>query len=310
VPGSPDYIRAVLQSPSRQTVVAQDAAVGSSTTLTFNGGDLLVFFLIQNASAVEALARLTLSADNIPSIFFSLAAANSDGLNHVNVFDDPLRSQAIYAFEDLLGGGDQDYNDAVFSVRPVGTTLSQGVRIPSVLSRDLEVQFQLQIATKSQLNANPTSSDIANGEVGLFAVDDEIGSINGLRPGDPGYTAAALGRGQLLFANGAAALTSQSLTLTGGAFFGFYYIPNGTANDVLQRNPNNQSSGDVLAFFNFDGANPDAGVSHFRTFSPEQVRIEAPASTDPFRFHFMGTLNGGDADFDDIVFTMNFNQSS
>jgi len=307
-PGAEGYVRALLQSQSRRIIFGRELSPGESAAVTFNGGDRLVFYIIQNSTSLEALARLTVGSTEIPPIFLSLSAGNTDTFNHANVVDDPLRSQALYAFEDITGGGDQDFNDLVFVVRPTGTSLSEGIRIPGVQGRDLAVTFQLQIANRSADAVDKTARDTSPGEVGLFTTDDEAGVIDGLRPGDPGYAQAALRRGQVLFATGAAALTQQMLTLNGGAFLGFYYVPNGTAADVVSRNPNNAADGDVLAFFNYNDANPDAGVSHFRSFSAENASIDPQGLDSPFQFHMMGTLNGGPADFDDISFTMNFNQ--
>ena len=36
----------------------------------------------------------------------------------------PPEYEYVVGFEDLLGGGDEDYNDAVFAVRGVGTTVT------------------------------------------------------------------------------------------------------------------------------------------------------------------------------------------
>lgn len=70
----------------------------------FKAGSMLDFFLIANG------------AGGGKSIWTASAARNSDGLNHVVSFALPGSPYLIMAFEDLLGGGDRDYNDVVFAV--------------------------------------------------------------------------------------------------------------------------------------------------------------------------------------------------
>jgi hypothetical protein len=57
-------------------------------------------------------------------------------------------------------------------------------------------------------------------EFGLFLVDDPSGRIGKLRPGDHGYTAAALKRRQVVFARSQKAGAKISLQLPTGRYFG------------------------------------------------------------------------------------------
>ena len=55
---------------------------------------------------------------NIPAVYSTDASLNPDGINHVVSFaylakDSPY---LILGFEDLLGGGDRDFNDLLFAV--------------------------------------------------------------------------------------------------------------------------------------------------------------------------------------------------
>jgi hypothetical protein len=43
--------------------------------------------------------------------YFSFMAANPDGVDHIRLLGDNT-----FAFEDLAGGGDFDYNDMIFQV--------------------------------------------------------------------------------------------------------------------------------------------------------------------------------------------------
>ena len=68
-------------------------------------GSLLSTFIVSNGS-IESL----LDADmlNDPDIFFGHLGANSDGEKHVQKLSDNT-----YGYEDLLGGGDRDFNDMI-----------------------------------------------------------------------------------------------------------------------------------------------------------------------------------------------------
>jgi hypothetical protein len=99
----------------------------------------------------------------------------------------------------------------------------------------------------------------SNDEVGLFLADDAQGRIGTLRPGDPGYAAAALApaRAQVLLARGAAAGTTRTLDLPGGRFVGLYVIPGGTSATFLAHNPHNRLRHKPVALFSLAAANPD-----------------------------------------------------
>jgi cyclophilin family peptidyl-prolyl cis-trans isomerase len=127
-------------------------------------------------------------------------------------------------------------------------------------------------------------------EVGFFETDDATGSIDGLDPGDEGWAAAAIERGNTLFRPRAAVGAVRNRFLSGGGFFGFYLIQGSSSNAFLRRNPNNSLKGGPLAFFSFDAANPD-GAEHFKWVSNTMFRFE-------------DGLNGGDKDFNDFIGTI------
>jgi hypothetical protein len=129
-------------------------------------------------------------------------------------------------------------------------------------------------------------------EVGLFLLDDAAGRVGGLSPGDPGYAAAALARRVRLFARRQPAGTVSHMTLPGGSYFGFYLIPNATAEHFLDGKPGVRPDHQPVAYFSFPGANAD-GFAHFRLPIPGRVRVE-----DLWR--------GGDQDFNDAIVTMHF----
>jgi hypothetical protein len=93
-------------------------------------------------------------------------------------------------------------------------------------------------------------------EFGLFLVDDASGRIGKLRPGDRGYTAAALKRRQVVFTRNQNAGAVLELQLPAGSYFGTYLIQNGTSKEFLARNPQNLCRNAPKAFFSFPAANP------------------------------------------------------
>jgi hypothetical protein len=82
------------------------AAVGSTVELgTFAGGTELVFGMLHHDSGYH---------------FFSGAASrNPDGIAHALVDDQYAPNLTRVAFEDLIGGGDRDFNDIEFSLTNV-----------------------------------------------------------------------------------------------------------------------------------------------------------------------------------------------
>jgi len=141
-----------------------------------------------------------------------------------------------------------------------------------------------------------------NNELAAFKVDDATGAIGLLHPGDPGYLAAALARAGVVFASGSNASTADvtlsSLPVTGalhgGDYLVFFIVQNSTLAALKSINPSNVIGGGPLAFFTLNGLNPDFYDHAF-------------AFTDGFgttEFGWEDIEFGGDADFDDIVFTV------
>ena len=81
----------------------------NGTTVTseaqLQGGQLLAPFIVSDGT-VDQLLDADLSND--PSIFFAYLGANSDGVDHVRLLGDNT-----FGFEDIVGGGDFDFDDVV-----------------------------------------------------------------------------------------------------------------------------------------------------------------------------------------------------
>ncbi len=306
-PGDPAYAQSALTDETQQRLFGPGDSVGDSTTLTFEGGQILGFYMIPNGTLEEWLQT---NPDNAREgelvALFSLVPPNPDGLRHVLVNDDPLGSRATYAWEDVLDGGDSDYNDMVFSVSVEGP-VEQGIyTVPLPSGREVTTVFDLLPASKSRAGGetSPPSTEI-DGEVGLFFVEDVEGTVAGLLPSDTGYLTIALApdNRRTIFSPGATVPTLNTLNLgSDGNLFGFYYVPGGTIEALRDENPGNDPANDLVGFFSIDSLNPD-GVTHARPFGAELVTRAEPDPNGPTFVYMMGTLNGTADDFDDVVFS-------
>ena len=131
---------------------------------------------------------------------------------------------------------------------PITTTVSNSPppsTTPNTLvqtsSQVLQLQGDSGASAQLQFTKVSHSSNLVN-EIGVFVVDDNAGSINGILPGQPGYLTAALGKAQVIFSvlgNTAAdnafddATTPRQLGLPVGSHLGFYLVQNDTTNTVL-----------------------------------------------------------------------------
>lgn len=278
LPTDPGYAQAALQSA--QILFPSGRGETAVSNLTFTAGGLLAFYLVQDDTTANALAGNPQdSATGRPVVFFSVDGINPDDLDHVR--QRGLGDRTVqFAFEDLTGLGDRDFNDVVLTI---GIARERASVVPGQAG-------QTTTATFTALSKETAFND----EVGLFVTADATGRIGSLNPGDSGYAQAALSSAsrQVLLAAGQGAGTTSTANLPGGAFFGLYLVANGTADEALANNPSNDGSSQPVVFFGFPGANPD-GVDHLRWLS----------DTD---FGFEDLQGGGDRDFNDLVGRIEF----
>ena len=71
---------------------------------TFNGGSTLASFIVVNGTVDEAI-------NNSAEVYFSFLGANSDGVDHIRSL-----GNNTFGFEDLFGGGDNDFNDMIVEI--------------------------------------------------------------------------------------------------------------------------------------------------------------------------------------------------
>lgn len=309
-PGAAGYSAAALTSASSQVLFAQGQTAGATKTVSVSGGELLAFYLVSNNTTSTLLKYNPQNIVTGLNVFFSIKSANPDHVNHFLNTADTQTGQVVMSWEDMLFGGDKDFNDAVITLTPqaaASATVGDALRISGGPVHNVSVTFTLD---PTQRPYGPTPA-VAKGEIGLVVVSDNSGTINGLAPGSAGYLAAALSSStrQVLYSMGSALNTQKTLQIPGGSLIAFYYVPNSTAADVLANNPNNDLSVGPVAFFSFPGANPD-NANHFRWFGPEGAAV--PTSTvngqSPLLLHLVGKLNPSPTDFDDYMIGISFPQ--
>ena len=306
-PNAAGWAQAALNQASRTTLITASGEVNDTADLTADGGEFVVFYMIVDGTAQQFLSSNPSNARSGPHAFFSVHSANPDGKKHVNAVGDGTSGDLVLSFEDLWGGGDADFNDAV-------VTLTAGANSGSAIGEYLRTPAGQGKTAKLKAELVPTGQTGAAGsmagEFGVFSVEDEDGTINNLQPGDNGYLAAALNSAgkKVLFSNGQNVGASSSVDVAGGGRLVFYYIPGGTSATAISGNPNNLSTGNPKVYMSFDSGNPD-DKEHFRWFGPEQIEssinLDATASDEVF-IHVMDQLNGTDANFDDYVVKVSF----
>ena len=86
-----------------------------------------MFYMIQNNTTANFLAKNPTNANHgnnngsAPVAFFSIKAANPDGMRHTQIIADSTTGRAQYNWEDLMSLGDSDFNDAAITVQPSGS---------------------------------------------------------------------------------------------------------------------------------------------------------------------------------------------
>lgn len=160
--------------------------------------------------------------------------------------------------------------------------------VPGVLNQSVKMEVSLSRAA------------VYNNLIALYRVDNLTGGLdlNGdqlidLKPGDSGYSQAALERakdeltGVTLTTPDNLGTTKQTIDLLGNNMYGMVIIPNATIEQVLSQNPSNDSSVGPVALFSFGSANPD-GISHMARLGNNL-------------FGFEDILGGGDLDYNDMI---------
>ncbi|MDZ8104056.1 MAG: DUF4114 domain-containing protein [Nostoc sp. DedQUE12a] len=137
-------------------------------------------------------------------------------------------------------------SDSTVATRDINFTPVIDEEIPSRLTNPNDDVFNItggDIKVRLEIKLTGQSSNLVN-ELGLFTVDDALGTINGIAPGADGYAAAALERSKVILsaiANTPNGFDSNNLTtlleLTSGQYFRFLLVKDSTF-DAVRNDPN------------------------------------------------------------------------
>jgi Calx-beta domain/Domain of unknown function (DUF4114) len=97
--GDSGYLAAALKR------IVTSGVKGTNQSVQLDGGSILAPFLIANNSVANLLAGTT------APVYFGNAIGNADKVDHIRLLGDNK-----FAFEDLFGGGDRDFNDVVLQI--------------------------------------------------------------------------------------------------------------------------------------------------------------------------------------------------
>ena len=138
-----------------------------------------------------------------------------------------------------------------------------------------------------KFSVNASSNSSFNNEIGVFLVDDDQGTINGIAPGAEGYLQAALSRAKAISSvlanspNGFEA-AARLLEFQGSDRLGFYMVAEGTTDEVLAQLAAGETPDNV-----FFSTSTNLQVSEFTSGS--------------FTLNWEDQPNGGDGSFNDVV---------
>ncbi|MEC4983346.1 MAG: DUF4114 domain-containing protein [Oscillatoria sp. PMC 1068.18] len=280
-PGSQEYVEAAVNRgqsifTALPRTVLQD--LQSNRQISFDAGDNIVFFLVSDGSIDQVRQDLEAGRETA-DVFFAIPDANLDGTPHFDV-PESGDEKFTFAWEDLNGGGDNDFNDVLMEVEvrndlpaPRGTGPQGTVELIDLRSPDtVEAEFDLN------------SFAALDNTIGLYIVVDTAGTlINGLTPGDEGYAEAAIGSSTVRFFEDEEAVSSPLQGLLAP-----YIIAGGTRAEFLDDNPSNDLlAGIPVAYFPFLDANPD---------DSDHIRLLGDNT-----FGFEDLPNLGDSDFEDYT---------
>ncbi len=263
-----------------------------------NGNFLGADFVVRGNQVLDAGTEVNDEAEN-STAFFGQSTPNTgtdeNGVVTVHPgFEDGGRilSEPRFANADFTADGYE-----VARIRITANNVEQfplGTRFQDDGQGDPLLDFRSVVNQEIRVSDLDISSEAAfDNTVGFYRIEDTSGTIqdefgNNLNPGDDGYAAAAVRQTVLNLDRN----TSEISNFAGGNLLAPFVIANGTAQEFLNQNPNNQGGEEPIAYFSFLGANPD-GVEHIRLL-------------DNNTFAFEDLFGGGDNDFDDLIFGANY----
>ncbi len=316
-PGQAGYTQAVLSESQILygfDPVSVPSGSFSAQRQLLSPGSNLGFYIITNGTANQEQAALAGQITNKPNVFFNFSAANSDGLNHLQITSTGT-NQFNLQWNTTLGSSSA-FNGPLLSLST--TTSSQNLN-EGIVNSLIDTRTTGALTVNFKVTSNALFSDF----VGFYAIENTQGTItaNGktLNPGDAGYAAAAVSQvmSSLEFDQQIGTVTHSAAvynpndqpwqatltdTFAAGQLYAPVLIANGNIQTFLAQNssnsaPTNLNQGTAatpVAYFAFVNANGD-GIDHVR-------------SLPGYALGFKDFYGGGDLDYNDIV--LNFSNAS
>lgn len=238
-PGDSGYISAAMQQAhiifhSGSNAWTPDAAIH------LNGGDILVFFIIQDSTLERFLANNPNNSLNRgPLAFFAINSLNPDAFDHLVGFTQANTIYTQFGFEDLTGGGDRDYDDIVYTITPALTPLTGQVALSPRRTQAQVAQPVTLVATLTSSKGVPLSDTSVTFNVQgvnvqtLTLTTDQAGMASFT------YTSTQLGQDRIV----ASALIGQNTSSSNIAIVewlagpvGTLYITNSSSNEITVLN--------------------------------------------------------------------------
>jgi len=145
-----------------------------------------------------------------------------------------------------------------------------------------ELQFSLEVNDREPTFVN---------EIGVFVVDDDRGTVNGIAPSQDGYLQEALREAEIIFPGVSddflTGVSANQLPFSAGDNLVFYLVQNGTTDGFLSGDP----TPSVLLALNSENVN-----------GSENLQISESNGT--FALAFENELNENEPEFDDLVITV------
>ncbi len=193
--------------------------------------------------------------------------------------------------EPPVNPGDNPSTENELPVNPGDNPSTENELPDSLFPAGLIDLTEIDLNTDNQVNFSGIESEASyNNSFGYYAIANINGAVKDIltgeliNPEEEGYAKTALNqRVDLELRRDTGNFTSE---LSGGLMLVPFLIANGTAEEWMEENSNNESGNVPIAYFSFLGANPDS-KQHIRQVGNE--------------LQFEDLFNGGDNDFNDFV---------
>jgi pimeloyl-ACP methyl ester carboxylesterase len=287
----------------------QNGGIPAQVTHYINSGDIVSLEGQEFIAGAAVLATYTTPAidpQNFGDKHFAYIVPNSPSNSIPNITYQEIGTTVLNS--PTFAYTDRDWTDFIASLSRNSAPIAQALATRQT-AESLRTQYSyfgllaainptsLTPATPSitpGLTANPTSNIIqvtsttapetlrftalsrtgsSSNEIGLFRVDDDLGTVNGIAPGAAGYTQAALSRGQVVFSsltgNFFDANSQRQLTFAASDRFELYSVQNSTTDQALQ----NLSSGQALPTILFATPAANGGVATNARITPTATNL-------------------------------------